>query len=318
MAKQTIGEFLATLRKANGYTQQEVADRLGISNRTLSGWECNNVLPDILLLPALAELYGVTVDEILAGERLIREDKVISLKAEKNIYRGKLSKFSLQAWILTGLCIIGLFVAFFAGYGELVEFFDFEEATVYMMISGIVVGALCFGLLFVFWNHAEESADDSVEFYPSYCIALRKKLVTCLLAITIWTVFQAIIAFYSANFEASDGMYVNRVAIVSACFLFPAVILICSCVLYKRAIIKYDVKYNQYLHSDKKYFFAVALFGLIPLTIATIVSVILFCIPSVSIENLYIIYVDVAVLAVDAMVCFGLCIKRRFGHYPKF
>ena len=41
MAKQTIGEFLATLRKANGYTQQEIADRLGISNRTLSGWECD-------------------------------------------------------------------------------------------------------------------------------------------------------------------------------------------------------------------------------------------------------------------------------------
>ena len=96
MAKQTIGEFLATLRKANGYTQQEVADRLGISNRTLSGWECNNVLPDILLLPALSELYGVTVDEILAGERSERNEVELTAKSEKRILKSKIAKFSTQ------------------------------------------------------------------------------------------------------------------------------------------------------------------------------------------------------------------------------
>ena len=66
---RSIGEFLAALRKAHGYTQKEVAERLDVSNRTVSSWECNTALPDILLLPAIAELYGVTADEILAGER---------------------------------------------------------------------------------------------------------------------------------------------------------------------------------------------------------------------------------------------------------
>ena len=66
------GEFLAALRKAAGYTQQEVADDLNITNKTISKWESGAGLPEISILPAVAELYGVTVDEILAGKRLER------------------------------------------------------------------------------------------------------------------------------------------------------------------------------------------------------------------------------------------------------
>ena len=60
--------YLAALRKGAGMTQQEVADRLGVSNKTISKWESGGGFPDIAILPALAELYGVTADDILAGE----------------------------------------------------------------------------------------------------------------------------------------------------------------------------------------------------------------------------------------------------------
>ena len=56
MAKQTAGEFLAMLRKAHGYTQSEIAEKLNISDRTLSSWETDRTMPDLLLLPALAEI----------------------------------------------------------------------------------------------------------------------------------------------------------------------------------------------------------------------------------------------------------------------
>ena len=69
MEKQTIGGFLATLRKANGYTQQEVAEKLGVSNKTLSSWETDKTCPDLTLIPVLADLYGVSADEILRAER---------------------------------------------------------------------------------------------------------------------------------------------------------------------------------------------------------------------------------------------------------
>lgn len=66
------GGYLAALRKDAGMTQQEAADRLGVSNKTISKWESGGGFPDIAILPALAELYGVTADDILAGETVRR------------------------------------------------------------------------------------------------------------------------------------------------------------------------------------------------------------------------------------------------------
>ncbi len=68
MDVEKTGAYLASLRKGRGMTQQQVADILGVSNKTVSKWESGAGLPDIAALPALAALYGVTADDILAGE----------------------------------------------------------------------------------------------------------------------------------------------------------------------------------------------------------------------------------------------------------
>ena len=70
MEKKTLGSFLSALRRAQGLTQQEVADRLAVSNKAVSRRERDEAMPDILLLPAIADLFGVTVDELLRGERM--------------------------------------------------------------------------------------------------------------------------------------------------------------------------------------------------------------------------------------------------------
>lgn len=70
MDAEKTGAYLAMLRKARGMTQQEIADQLGVSNKTISKWESGGGFPDITVLPALAELYGVTADDILAGQTL--------------------------------------------------------------------------------------------------------------------------------------------------------------------------------------------------------------------------------------------------------
>ena len=69
MEKKTLGSFISALRRAQGLTQQEVADRLAVSNKAVSRWERDEAMPDITLLPAIADLFGVTVDELLRGER---------------------------------------------------------------------------------------------------------------------------------------------------------------------------------------------------------------------------------------------------------
>lgn len=81
------GAYLGMLRKARGATQQEIAEQLGVSNKTVSKWESGGGLPDIAVLPALAELYGVAVDDILAGETLT--DRRRSALAEETAARRK-------------------------------------------------------------------------------------------------------------------------------------------------------------------------------------------------------------------------------------
>jgi len=83
------GEFLAALRKAAGYTQQEVADYLSITNKTISKWESGAGLPEISILPAVAELYGVTVDELLAGKRL---ERFVEKETAESHFGGKAEK----------------------------------------------------------------------------------------------------------------------------------------------------------------------------------------------------------------------------------
>lgn len=65
----TIGQFLSSLRKSKGYTQQNVADALNVSNKTISGWERDVAMPDANFIPLIAELYGVSCDEILKGRK---------------------------------------------------------------------------------------------------------------------------------------------------------------------------------------------------------------------------------------------------------
>lgn len=73
MEKKTMGSFMAALRKAKGLTQQEVADILMVSNKTVSKWERDEGCPEIMMLSPIAELFEVTVDELLNGERIIKE-----------------------------------------------------------------------------------------------------------------------------------------------------------------------------------------------------------------------------------------------------
>lgn len=69
MEKKTMGSFIAALRRASGMTQRELAERLNVSDKSVSRWECDDGYPDLSLIPVIAEIFGVTADELLRGER---------------------------------------------------------------------------------------------------------------------------------------------------------------------------------------------------------------------------------------------------------
>ena len=78
-----IGKFIAEERKAKNYTQRELADKLRISDKTISKWERGNGFPEVSLLLPLCNELEITVNELLSGERLQEMD--YKKKAEENM-----------------------------------------------------------------------------------------------------------------------------------------------------------------------------------------------------------------------------------------
>lgn len=83
MDTQKIGKFLRDLRKENNMTQEQLGERIGVTNKTVSRWETGSYLPPVECLNMLSEIYQISINEILAGER-VEKEKFKDL-AEENI-----------------------------------------------------------------------------------------------------------------------------------------------------------------------------------------------------------------------------------------
>ena len=83
MDTKRIGAFLKELRKENGMTQEQLGERVGVSNKTVSRWETGNYMPPVECLSILSDIYNISINEILAGERVA--EKEFTEIAEKNI-----------------------------------------------------------------------------------------------------------------------------------------------------------------------------------------------------------------------------------------
>ena len=77
------GRLIAEERKKKGYTQKQLAEKLNISDKTISKWECGNGFPEVSLLLPLCDELGITVNDLLSGE--IVPGKDYQKKAENNM-----------------------------------------------------------------------------------------------------------------------------------------------------------------------------------------------------------------------------------------
>ena len=78
-----IGQFLKQLRKEQGLTQEQLGEKIGVTNKTISRWENGNYMPPVECLTMLSDLYGLTINEILSGQRL--EAAAFQQAAEDNL-----------------------------------------------------------------------------------------------------------------------------------------------------------------------------------------------------------------------------------------
>lgn len=83
MNQEKIGKFILELRKEKNMTQQELADRIGVTDRAVSKWENGRGMPDLSLMKPLCKELGITVNELISGEKI--DKKEYQEKLEENI-----------------------------------------------------------------------------------------------------------------------------------------------------------------------------------------------------------------------------------------
>lgn len=100
MENKSIGEIISSLRKEKGMTQNELAQKMNVTDKAVSKWERNLSCPDVNSIPRLAEVLGITVDELLNAPAK-QENKKLDVEALKSIYYGCAILFGAVGFIWT-------------------------------------------------------------------------------------------------------------------------------------------------------------------------------------------------------------------------
>ena len=129
MKKQTLGMMISTLRKEKGMTQLELAEKMGVTDKAVSKWERDLSFPDISSIPKLAEIFEVSVDELMQ----------VKTETKENIGKHKVTEIVDTA--LKGISIaMGIAVAVLSILGEL------ETKSAFIML-GIGLASVSISLL---------------------------------------------------------------------------------------------------------------------------------------------------------------------------
>ena len=131
MNQDKVASFLVELRRSKKVSQLEVADYIGVSNKTISKWETGSSLPDTFYLPLLSSYYDVTIDEILKGEHDFQSQKY---------------QFKNKPFLISLFLIIMITVSYF----YLLLIFIREKSSenlIIITIINVIISSICF-----IWN----------------------------------------------------------------------------------------------------------------------------------------------------------------------
>ena len=119
-----IGKFIKEQRTRLGLTQEQLGEKLGVTNKTVSRWETGTYLPPVEMLQFLSGLYGVTINEILCGE--ILSDEEYKKKADENVLTAldgsvfsmkEKRKFYWREWMKKYAWVLALYIIAVIGLG---------------------------------------------------------------------------------------------------------------------------------------------------------------------------------------------------------
>lgn len=208
MERKSIGTFIAALRRANGMTQKDLAERLSVSDKAVSRWERDESLPDLLLLPMIADIFHITVDELLRGERKaeaadnaeeVQDTAAETVRLKKQTRRAlnvQLNRLRSSNCIAIYIGALGVLVAIVCNFGFSRGLIGFCVGVVCIAVSVLLTVLFCQSA----WQAAEDEAyeETSVCWYRQQVVRWMKLMAFLLLGMLALCIpFGATIFDYS-------------------------------------------------------------------------------------------------------------------------
>ena len=145
MDQTKIGLFIKELRKEKGLTQEELAESLGVSNRSISRWENGVNMPDLSLVIEMAKLFDISIGELLDGER---EEDMVDKKTEESLMKAAEYGNNEKLLLSKRLCYIFIAGLIALGINMFLESRGLTQIQMYDNIASFMLG-LVFGVLVV-------------------------------------------------------------------------------------------------------------------------------------------------------------------------
>jgi transcriptional regulator with XRE-family HTH domain len=184
MDNKKVGNFISTLRKSLGLTQQEIAERLGVTNKAVSKWETGEGYPEITILPVLAEILGVTIDELLNGERSKDQNMESAATASTKQYEYLLDKAVLKLKnvhiLTTAIAVLGIILSYAIAFST-----SYRSSEVFG-IALVVIGITVF---LINYNSIKVNYEKYTQLFPEYSNTQQNRNIfskTLILSVWIW------------------------------------------------------------------------------------------------------------------------------------
>ena len=218
MEKKTLGSFLTALRKANGMTQKDLADRLNVSDKAVSRWERDENCPDLTLIPVIADIFGVTSDELLRGERKTGDAPVSTEKSDRQI------RYLVDN--VTFRYIVGSLIAVVAAIGGLILQIcvainvgrEPSERVVLAITTALMFGlwiAACMFVGLIYWSSCRKlSAAEDSEAAATGKKRIRKYFLgETVFLVALFVLLIGAVSDESGDFESSLLMFLVLLAV---------------------------------------------------------------------------------------------------------
>lgn len=227
-----IGKFIAEMRKEQSLTQIDLAEKLGISNKTISKWECGNGMPDYAVMENLCEALHINVNELLSGERL--PSKEYNKKAEENMmsliqesnenYKKERKEFI--GMVLGIIAIILLFFYIVVSFGGLVAIGNFLDVVLMtFLLAAVILVLLVAGMLRDFGKAflliTQRAKEENIQQIRKSMVAVKTVIVTVNIAgvlAALVGIIESLRVWAQSDYEVQLVVLWISVALLSCCY----------------------------------------------------------------------------------------------------